>query len=82
MDVKASKQYSSTFFHVSFKVTAKTPEQSAADWATLVEDSVLIYVAKHCEDGILIRAYDGGTLCLHVVLRFTTEHGEGSLRFH
>ena len=78
---KASKQNSSTFFHMSFKVTAKTPEQSAAGWTTLVEDSVSNYVAKHCEDGILIRAYDRGTLCLRVALRFTAEHGEDNLRF-
>ena len=76
---KASKQNSSTFFHMSFKVTAKTPEQSAAGWTTLVEDSVSNYVAKHCEDGILIRAYDRGTLCLHVALRFTAQHGEDNL---
>ncbi len=44
---------------MSFRVTAKPPETSAADWTTLVEDSVSIYVADNCEKGILIRAYDG-----------------------
>ena len=57
MEVKASSKNASTFFHLSFKVMAKKPEQAAAVSTTLGEDSVSAYVSKYCDEGTFIRAF-------------------------
>ncbi len=54
----------STFFPMSFIVTAKTLRQDAAEWTKGVADSLEKYVSKNCVEGIVARSYHDTTLQL------------------
>ena len=44
----------STFFHMSFTVTAKMLRQDAAEWTKGVAESLATYVFKNCVEGIVV----------------------------
>ena len=68
----------SAFFHMSFTVTAKKPDQAAADWTNRVVDSVSKYVDVNCEEGILVRSYHATTLRIEAVFNFP-QNGSGHM---
>ena len=65
----------STFFHLLFSVTPKTPENATADWKKLAEESLASYVRDHCAEGVLVQALHTDTLRLEVAFRLP---GQGS----
>ena len=61
----------STFFHLLFSVTPKTPGNATADWKKLAEESLASYVRDHCAEGVLVQALHTDTLRLEVAIRFS-----------
>ena len=59
---KSSPVLNSTFFHLLFSVTPKTPIEATEDWKKRVEESVASYVQLNCEEGVLVQALHGATL--------------------
>ncbi len=70
----------STFFHMSFTVTAKTLGQDAAEWTKGVADSLEKYISKNCVEGIVVRSYHDTTLQLEAAFLFSENLLGGALR--
>ena len=66
-----ARDQKSTFFHLIFSVTPKTPGNATADWKKLAEESLASYVRDHCAEGVLVQALHTDTLRLEVAFRFS-----------
>ena len=66
-----ARDQKSTFFHLLFSVTPKTPGNATADWKKLAEESLASYVRDHCAEGVLVQALHTDTLRLEVAIRFS-----------